>query len=461
MRLSPPVAMMAPAPTKKNMNVPAASARSTRTWPVMRRLFCTHGRLPPRRGEQGAYPHDPSGDRRNAGQECQRGVGRDHRRSFERLRELATPAPARSLEARGDQARRVGVDLHMGFSSLRQGRRGLSRPLWLARSCRDAPALRRSRVRPQARLCRRPDRCGEADLEEGRLRPPRRRIRHRDRRSRGVARRKARGGEARGGSSLALKAANSVLDRSQEFKIVAHRGVTARAPGNTMAAFRAALELGADAIELDVRLSSDGVPMVHHNWYVDENATRPICGLTALQLRSEKVTDSRADVSGRHPIPTLEDVLREFGRKISLEIEMKGPEPEAPPRVASVLNDLAVPWSSVEVTSFHPTLLITIRDLCPDVATAYLFPLSEQWMRLDVVAYAALHGARQAKADAVHLSPNQLSEEVVASIRAAGVEVHAHAVNDQAALELAAGLGVPWICTDAPEQALKFRRQRA
>ena len=228
-----------------------------------------------------------------------------------------------------------------------------------------------------------------------------------------------------------------------------------------MAAFRAALELGADAIELDVRLSSDGVPMVHHNWYVDENATRPICGLTALQLRSEKITDSRADVSGRHPIPTLEDVLREFGRKISLEIEMKGPEPEVPSRVASVLNDLGVPWSSVEVTSFHPTLLITIRDLCPDVATAYLFPLSEQWMRLDVVAYAALHGARQVKADAVHLSPNQLSEEVVASIRAAGVEVHAHAVNDQAALELAAGLGVPWICTDAPEQAIRFRRQRA
>jgi glycerophosphoryl diester phosphodiesterase len=59
------------------------------------------------------------------------------------------------------------------------------------------------------------------------------------------------------------------------FKVVAHRGVTARAPGNTMAAFRAALELGADAVELDVRLSRDGVPMVHHNWYLDENATPP------------------------------------------------------------------------------------------------------------------------------------------------------------------------------------------
>ena len=243
------------------------------------------------------------------------------------------------------------------------------------------------------------------------------------------------------------------------FKIVAHRGVTARAPGNTMAAFRAAAELGADAIELDVRLSSDGVPMVHHNWYIDENETRPICGLTALQLRSEKVTDSRADMSRRHPIPTLEDVLREFARRISLEIEIKGPEPEAPALVASVLKDFAVPWSSVEITSFHPTLLTAIRDLCPEVATAYLFPLSEPWMHLDVVAYAALHGARLSKADAVHLHPNQLSDEVAATIRSGGIEVHAHAVNDQAALELTAGLEVPWICSDAPEQALAFRRK--
>ena len=241
------------------------------------------------------------------------------------------------------------------------------------------------------------------------------------------------------------------------FKIVAHRGVTARAPGNTMAAFRAALELGADAIELDVRLSSDGVPMVHHNWYIDEAATVPIYGRTALQLRNEKVTDPRAEISGRHPIPTLDDVLNEFAGKISLEIELKGPEPEASPRLASALRDFRRDWGSFEITSFHPTLLTAIRELCPDVATAYLFPLSEAWMHLDVVAHAALHGARLANADAVHLSPDQLSDEVAATIRTGGVEVHAHAVNDRAALELAARLGVPWICSDAPEQALAFR----
>jgi glycerophosphoryl diester phosphodiesterase len=244
------------------------------------------------------------------------------------------------------------------------------------------------------------------------------------------------------------------------FKVVAHRGVTVRAPGNTIAAFRAALELGADAIELDVRLSRDGVPIVHHNWYIDENATRPvpICSLTASELRTEKVTDPRAELSGRHPIPTLEDVLKEFAGRISLEIEMKGPEPEAASRVASALSDFRHVWNSMEVTSFHPALLTMIRALCPGVATAFLFALSEPWMRSDVVAYAALNGARLSNADAVHLSPDQLSDDVAATIRSGGIEVHAHAVNDQAALELAARLRVPWICTDAPEQALAFRQ---
>ena len=246
------------------------------------------------------------------------------------------------------------------------------------------------------------------------------------------------------------------------FKVVAHRGVTTRAPGNTMAAFQAALELGADAFEMDVRLSSDSIPVVHHNWYVDENITLPvpICGLTATQVRDAKVTDPRAEMSGRHPIPMLEDVLEEFVGKISLEIELKGPEPEASARVASALGDFRRMWSSIEVTSFHPTLLSAIRELCPGLATGFLFPLSEPWMRLDVVAHAALHGARLSKAEAVHLSPNQLSDEVVATIRAGGVEVHAHAVNDQSALELAARLGVPWICTDAPERALAFQRSQ-
>ena len=51
---------------------------------------------------------------------------------------------------------------------------------------------------------------------------------------------------------------------------MAHRGVPEGVPENTIRAFQRALELGADAIELDVRLSKDGVPVVFHNFYLDE-----------------------------------------------------------------------------------------------------------------------------------------------------------------------------------------------
>lgn len=200
--------------------------------------------------------------------------------------------------------------------------------------------------------------------------------------------------------------------------------------------------------------------MVHHNWYIDENADRPvpICARTAAELGIERVTDPRVEMSRQHPIPKLADVLEEFAGKISLEIELKGPEPEAAASVASTLRGFRRAWSLMEITSFHPALLTAIRDLCPGLAIAYLFPLSEPWMRLDVVAHAALQTARLAKADAVHLHPNQLSEDVTTTVREGGVEIHAHAVNDEAALKLAQRLGLPWICSDAPEQALAFRR---
>ena len=65
------------------------------------------------------------------------------------------------------------------------------------------------------------------------------------------------------------------------------------------------------------------------------------------------------------------------------------------------------------------------------------------------------------QADAVHLHPGKLSADVVATIRAAGIEVHAHSVNDVSSLELAAKLALPWICSGEPEQAAASRRARA
>ena len=244
------------------------------------------------------------------------------------------------------------------------------------------------------------------------------------------------------------------------FRVVAHRGVTAAAPENTMAAFTRALELGIDAVELDVRLTRDRRPAVYHYYYLDGFTTGsgPIFDQTAAELESLRVLDR--DRAAGHRIPMLDDVLDEFAGRIGLEIELKGPEGEAAHIVGSLLSRFRSSWNMIEVTSFEPAILVSLRAECRDIASALLFPRSEDWMRPDVVAYAASQRARLASADAVHLHPSQLDEEVVATIRAGGVEVHAHSVNDEGSLQLAVALDLPWVCSDEPERAVVFRRER-
>jgi glycerophosphoryl diester phosphodiesterase len=244
------------------------------------------------------------------------------------------------------------------------------------------------------------------------------------------------------------------------FQIVAHRGVTAAAPENTMAAFRRALELGIDAVELDVRLTRDQRAAVYHYYYLDDftTASGPIFARTAAELDALRVIDR--DRSQSHPIPMLDEVLDEFAGRLGLEIELKGPEPEAATVVGTLLRRFRSGWDRIEVTSFEPALLVRLRADCRDLSSALLFPRSEEWMRSDVVAYAALQRARLAAADAVHLHPSQLNEQVVSTIRAAGIEVHAHSVNDERSLELSTALRIPWICSDEPEHAMVFRRER-
>lgn len=244
-------------------------------------------------------------------------------------------------------------------------------------------------------------------------------------------------------------------------RIIAHRGVTERAPGNTLAAFRDAQSLGVDGFELDVRLSRDQVPVVHHDWYLDEEPAQPvpIHTLSAAQLQGETVRDRRAEFSQQHPIPTLAQILQEFAGKVCLEIELKSPEPELPAAVASVLEPSRNAWATIELTSSATSLLAAVRELCPGIRTALLFGRTAPYMHLDVVAYLAVQSARLAKAGMVHLTPDQLSEEVMATLGAAGIEVHVYPVNDQSTLALVQRHGVPEVVTDAPALVLGSLRR--
>ncbi len=240
------------------------------------------------------------------------------------------------------------------------------------------------------------------------------------------------------------------------FEIVAHRGVTGESPENTIPAFQRAIELGADAVELDVRLTADGVPVVYHYFYLDEitDLSGPIFDYTWEHLQGKQQF-----TGGHFSIPTLHQVLETLGGKIGLEIEIKGPEPESSEKVASVLLQFKNWWETIEVTSYEPMLLSDIRRRCPGLATDLLFPLSEEWMKPDVVTYLAVHRAKLAQARAVHLHPTQLSPTVVSNIRNQGIEVHSWDINDEQKLNAIWEMRIPKICTDKLPEALAFRQR--
>jgi glycerophosphoryl diester phosphodiesterase len=245
------------------------------------------------------------------------------------------------------------------------------------------------------------------------------------------------------------------------FDIIAHRGIVTEEPENTLPAFLRAIELGADGLELDVRLTSDHVPVVYHYCYLDMNTSAQgvIFEFSFEQLRQLQVIGKGTGNPGAG-IPTLREVLETVGGRIGLEIEIKGPEPEAPSLIGGVLKDFRSLWESIEVTSYEPALLKSFQETCPGIATDLLFPSSESWMKLDVVAYQTLHSARLARARAVHLHPTQLSFDVVSAIRKQWIDVHAWDVNEADSLEKCLELKIPRICTDRFLEAFEFRRKK-
>ena len=242
------------------------------------------------------------------------------------------------------------------------------------------------------------------------------------------------------------------------FEIVAHRGVSTDHPENTIPAFQRAIELGADAIELDMRLTKDKIPVVFHYYYLDNitSLSGPIFNYSYEQLCQAKFLTQKKSFDSPK-IPTLVEVLESIGGKIGLEIEVKGPEPESAIILGDVLQMFQNLWKTIEVTSYEITLLLNIREQCPGIATDLLFRRSESWMDLDVVAYQAANLARLARARAVHLHPSQLSAEVIDYVHNSGIEIHAWDVNDEAALKAIVEYNIPRICTDQFEQAANFR----
>src|SRR5512145_3196062 len=106
--------------------------------------------------------------------------------------------------------------------------------------------------------------------------------------------------------------------------IFAHRGASAHAPENTLAAFELAIAQNADALELDVKLSADGHAVVIHDTTVDRTTGSEgrVKDLSLAELRSLDAGTFFSEKYSGERIPTMEEVFESVGKRILINVEL-------------------------------------------------------------------------------------------------------------------------------------------
>lgn len=158
--------------------------------------------------------------------------------------------------------------------------------------------------------------------------------------------------------------------------ILGHRGASAHAPENTLAAFRLACAQGADGIELDVKLSADGAMVVIHDQTVDRT-TGGSGKVNSLKLEEIKRLDAGSFFSPAfkgEPIPTLEEVFAAVGQDLLINVELTNYASlgDALPELAADLIRRMGLESKVIISSFSPFNLVRFQRRLPGLPLGLL-----------------------------------------------------------------------------------------
>jgi glycerophosphoryl diester phosphodiesterase len=231
--------------------------------------------------------------------------------------------------------------------------------------------------------------------------------------------------------------------------VIAHRGASAAAPPNTLAAFEKAAELGADGVEFDVHLSADGVPVVIHDFTVD--ATTDGSGRVAdLSLDALKQLDagSRFDPAfAGERIPTLEEVLEAIGHRLLLNVELKSTSLRGSGLEEAIIAQIDQHGlsNSVLISSFNPFALRRVKQIAPHIRAGLLYapslplPLRRAWL-----APLFPHEAR-------HPEHTMVDRRFMAWAKRRGYQVNTWTVDGPVEMQRLIDLGVNAIITNLPD----------
>lgn len=242
----------------------------------------------------------------------------------------------------------------------------------------------------------------------------------------------------------------SRLDLREDVDITAHRGASAVAPENSMAAFEAAMEAGATYAELDVQHSRDRVIVVVHDGDLMRMAGNPgkVAELTAAEIATVDIgRKSGAQFAGQVP-PTLEEVIDRVRGRMKLNIELKYNVPDAglAPAVVELLRAKDFVDQAV-ITSLDYAALKQVKRLEPRLRTGH-------------IVTAAVGNVVRTEADFLSLNAARATPSLLRRAHAAGKQVHVWTVNAPEAMLRMIERGVDNIITDDPALLARLIRER-
>jgi glycerophosphoryl diester phosphodiesterase len=217
---------------------------------------------------------------------------------------------------------------------------------------------------------------------------------------------------------------------------IAHRGASGEglAPGNTLAAFRLALEHSADLVELDVHRTKDGHVVVIHDGTLDRttNRTGAIGDLTLRDL-------IEADAGDGERIPTLVEALELIRGRAGVLIEIK------PEDITETVTDMIMETEATDFTviqSFHPQVVADAGRLLPQVPRGLLIGREGDLIRL----------AESVDAGIVVPSYTLVTETLVQDVHAHGLDFYTYTVDAEGDMHRMIELGVDGIITNYPNR---------
>lgn len=240
--------------------------------------------------------------------------------------------------------------------------------------------------------------------------------------------------------------------------LVAHRGDPLRHPENSIEGFISALRTGVEAVEFDVRLTGDAIPVIMHD--ADVSRTTDGRGLVH-ELTLAEVRNLR--LAGRSRVPTLPEALEavgSLGGGVDIEIKNLPGEPgfeagaeRALEATLSALNEARYP-GPVVISSFNPATIRRCLELAPNVPTGLLI--------IDAVDPFDALAAATAEAHAFVLpsvaSLNDAGRDLIHAAHEAGVRVGAWTADDPGSVRRLLEWGVDAVATNDPAQAAATRQ---